>query len=73
MSPREPASLRSRKIESLKAHQEYLRLLRDHHQEWIDKTDDPAICRLHLDILESIKQMEDRNRILLDALQNAPR
>jgi len=69
MSPRQTASLRSRKIESLKAHQEYLRLLGEHHLEWIDKTHDPEIRRLHRGILDSIKQMEDQNRNLLAALQ----
>ena len=73
MTGRQPSALRARKIESLKAHQEYLRLLGNHHQEWIDNTDDPEVCRLHLDILDLIKQMEDRNRNLLDALRNAPR
>jgi len=73
MSGRQPSALRARKIESLKAHQEYLRLLRNHHQEWIDNIDDPEICRLHLDILDLINQMEDRNRNLLDALRNARR
>jgi len=73
MTGRQPSALRSRKIESLKAHQEYLRLLGNHHQEWMNSADDPGIVRLHGDILDLIKQMEDRNRDLLDALRNAPR
>lgn len=73
MSPRQTASLRTRKIESLKAHQEYLRLLGNHHQEWLNHTDDPEIGRLHSDLIDLIRQMEGRNRELLDALRKAPR
>ncbi len=48
---------------------EYLLLLREHHLLWIKQTHDHEIIRMHHDIINLIKQLEDQYGTLLDALR----
>ena len=59
----------ARKINDLQAQHQYLLLLRDHHLLWIKNTNDREIIRMHNDIINLIKQIEDRYGALLEALQ----
>ena len=69
MNTQFPPSPRARKINDLQAQYEYLLLLRDHHGLWIKQTNDREIIRMHHDIVDLIKQIEDRYRVLLESLQ----
>ncbi|HEX9332167.1 MAG TPA: hypothetical protein VF896_09780 [Anaerolineales bacterium] len=64
-----PLSPAARKIKDLQEQHEYLLLLREHHLLWIKQTHDHEIIRMHHDIINLIKQLEDQYGTLLDALR----
>ena len=62
--------LREMKIENLRAEEEYLRVLRNRHLQWMNSAVDLEVHRMHGDIVALINQVEDQFRILLDTLQS---
>lgn len=69
MSDVESRLLREMKIENMKAEQEYLRVLRNSHLQWMNSADDLEISGMHGDIVDLINQLEARFGILLETLQ----
>jgi hypothetical protein len=69
MSDVESRVLREMKIENMKAEQEYLRVLRNSHLQWMNSADDLEINGMHGDIVDLINQLEARFGILLETLQ----
>ena len=69
MSSPIPATPLPKKISDLMLQYEYLLLLRDHHELWIRQAPDPEIIRMHRDIINLIKQLEERYQVLLETLQ----
>jgi len=61
--------LREMKIENMKAEQEYLRVLRNSHLQWMNGADDLEVRALHADIVDLINQLEARFGTVLEALQ----
>ena len=61
--------LREMKIENMKAEQEYLRVLRNSHLQWMNGADDLEVHALHADIVELINQLEARFGTVLETLQ----
>jgi hypothetical protein len=57
------------KMETLKAQQGHLLLLREHHLRWMNDTDNPEIGRKHGDMVNLLRQAEDQIQSLLDVLQ----
>jgi hypothetical protein len=69
MNDVESRVLREMKIENMKAEQEYLRVLRNSHLQWMNSADDLEIQGMHGDIVDLINQLEARFGILLETLQ----
>lgn len=61
--------LREMKIENMKAEQEYLRVLRNSHLQWMNNADDLEVYGMHADIVDLINQLEARFGIVLETLQ----
>jgi hypothetical protein len=61
--------LREMKIENMRAEQEYLRVLRNTHLQWMNGADDLEINSMHGDIVDLINQLEARFEIVLETLQ----
>jgi hypothetical protein len=69
MSDMEARLLREMKIENIRAEQEYLRVLRNSHLQWMNSADDLEIHGMHADVVDLINQLEARFGIILERLQ----
>ena len=61
--------LKEMKIENMRAEQEYLRVLRNSHLQWMNGADDLEINSMHGDIVDLINQLEAQFGIVLQTLQ----
>ena len=69
MSDQEARLLKEMKIENMRAEQEYLRVLRNSHMQWMTGADDIDTHSMHAEIVDLINQLEARFENVLETLQ----